>query len=111
MVDGTSAGLPVKAGPQVEVKGERKENTEWKDEKEFIFAYRLRKTTCKRGKVVEDVEFNKGAFLDFESSKSWKSDTELHYFFEDEDIDLEGNVGEKLSEVEDGGEVFMYPVR
>jgi hypothetical protein len=111
-VDGTGAGVPVKAGPEVEVKGEKKESTEWRDEKSFVFAYRLRKITCKKGEIVEEVEFNRGAFLDLESSRSEKGGKELHYFVEDKDADLEGNVGEKISEDEDGEEeVFMWPVK
>jgi hypothetical protein len=33
MVDGTAGGIPLKVGPQAEVKGGRTESTEWKDEK------------------------------------------------------------------------------
>lgn len=112
MVDGTGAGVPVKTGPEVEVKGEKKESTQWRDEKSFVFAYRLRKITCKKGEIVEEVELNRGAFLDLESSRSEKGGKELHYFVEDKDADLEGNVGEKISEDEDGEEeVFMWPVK
>jgi hypothetical protein len=29
-----------------------------------VFGYQLRKIGCKKGKMVQDEEFNKGAFLD-----------------------------------------------
>lgn len=108
MLDGTAGGVPFKVGPQAEVKGKREESTKWRDEKSFVFAYRLRKITCKKGKVVKDVEYNKGAFLDLESSKGGKGDRELHYLLEDVDVELEGKASEKISEVEDGQEeLFM----
>jgi hypothetical protein len=105
MVDGTAGGFPFKAGPQAEVKGERKGSTKWKDEKSFVFAYRLR--TCMKGKIVKDVEFNKGAFLDLESSTGGKGDKELHFLVDEEDVDIEGNARTKGSEEED---TFMWSV-
>jgi len=109
LVDGTAGSIPLKSGPQAEVKGERKESTEWRDEKSFVFAYRLRKITCKKGKIIEDVDFNKGAFLDLESSRGVKRSKDLYYLIED--IDLEVDAGEKVSEVENGEEeLFMWPV-
>jgi hypothetical protein len=110
MVDGTAGGVPVRVGPQVEVKRERRERVAWRDEKSFVFAYRLRKITCKRGIIVDDVEFNKGAFLDLKSSEGRKGSKDLHYLVE-EDIGLEGNAGKKANEVEDGEELFIWPVK
>jgi hypothetical protein len=42
-----------------------------------VFAYRLRKIIYKKGKIVEDMEFTKGAFLDLKSSKGGKGEKEL----------------------------------
>lgn len=111
MVDGMAGGVPMNIGPQVKVKRERKEGTQWRDEKSIVFAYRLRKITCKKGKIVEDAEFNKGAFLDTELGKGEMGSNELHYLVEEEDVDLEGNAREKVSEVENGEEdIFMWPM-
>jgi hypothetical protein len=104
MVDGTAGGMPLKVGPQAEVKGGSTESTKWKDEKSFVFAYRLRKISCKKGKIIDDVEYNKGAFPDLESNKAGKGETELHYLVEEEDFELEGNAAEKMNEDE---EIFI----
>ncbi|KAH6698158.1 hypothetical protein BKA61DRAFT_710149 [Leptodontidium sp. MPI-SDFR-AT-0119] len=110
MIDGTAGGVPVKAGPEVEIKKDRQESTEWIDEKSFVFAYRLRKITCKKGKIVEDVEYNKGAFLDLESSVDLREEKGLHYLVENEDVDLEGKEGkEEIDEEEEA--TFLWPAK
>jgi hypothetical protein len=111
-VDGTAGGVPFKAEPQAEFKGGRKERTEWKDQKRFVFAYRLRKITCKKGKAVGNVEYNKGAFLDLESSKGGKEEKELHYLVDEEDVELHENASKRISEVEDAQEeLFILPIK
>jgi len=110
MVDGTAGGMPVKAGPQAEIRKDKQESTEWRDEKSFVFAYRLRKITCKKGKIVEDAEFNKGAFLDLESSKEVRGEKELRYLVGNEDLDLEGKQGRET--IDEGEEAtFMWPAK
>ncbi|PVH78961.1 hypothetical protein DL98DRAFT_533493 [Cadophora sp. DSE1049] len=107
MADGTAAGIPAKIGPEVEVGTGGKEMVKWRDEKSFVFAYRLRKIICKKGKIVNDAEFNKRAFLDLDSRKKGKED-EVHYLVEEEDVGVED--GEEIPEVEEGEEiVFMWP--
>lgn len=109
MVDGTGAGLPVKVGPEVEAKVGMDESMEWKDEKSFVFAYRLRKVTCKKGKPAEDTAFNKGAFLDGEK-KAREEETELHYLIEDEDTDVVPDGMGLKSTVADEDDVVIHPI-
>ncbi|KAH7410616.1 hypothetical protein BKA64DRAFT_661347 [Cadophora sp. MPI-SDFR-AT-0126] len=109
MVDGTGAGLPVKVGPEVEAKVGMDESMEWKDEKSFVFAYRLRKVTCKKGKLAEDTAFNKGAFLDGEK-KAREEETELHYLIEDEDTDEAPDGMSLKTTVADEDDVVIHPI-
>ena len=37
-----------------------KGSTEWRDKKSFVLGYWLGKMTCKKGKIVDYVEFDKG---------------------------------------------------
>jgi hypothetical protein len=108
MVDRTGAGIPVKVGPKAEAKGERKE-------KSFVFAYRLRKITGKRDKIVQDTEFNKGVFLDLEVSQTGiRADAELRYLIDEEDVGIEGEIGGQVGPtIVDGkeDEVFIVPTK
>jgi hypothetical protein len=109
MVDGTGAGLPVKVGPEVEGKVGMDESMEWKDEKSFVFAYRLRKVTCKKGKLIEDTAFDKGAFLDGEK-EAREEDTELQYLIEDADTCVAPNGMSLQSTVADEDDVVIHPM-
>jgi hypothetical protein len=109
MVDGAAAGMQVKVGPQAEIKAQKKESTEWRGEKSFVFAYRLRKITCKKGKIVENTEFNKGAFLDLWSETDKKGDVVLHYLVQEDDAGPEEVTNKEVtSENNDGEEVYFW---
>jgi len=90
MADGSAVGIPAQVGPKFEHKKETGEGMKWEDEKSFVFAYRLRKITCKKGKVKEDEAFAKGAFLDAGSGLTKAAEEEeVHYLIEEEDVDIE----------------------
>jgi len=109
MVDGAAAGMQVKVGPQAEIKAQKKESTEWRGEKSFVFAYRLRKITCKKAKIVENTEFNKGAFLDLWSETDKKGDVVLHYLVQEDDAGPEEVTNKEItSENNDGEEVYFW---
>lgn len=100
MVDGTAVGVPgVKVGPKVEGKVERGEGVEWEDEKSFVFAYRLRKIVCKKGKVKSDEAFSKGAFLDAGSGENG-DESEVNVLVGEDDVGAEEGSGIVFAEDE-----------
>ncbi len=108
MVDGAAVGMQVKVGPQAEIKAQKRESTEWRGEKSFVFAYRLRKITCKQGKIVENTEFNKGAFLDLWSETDKKGDVMLHYLVQDDDAGPEEVTNKQVTSENNDGEEEVY---
>jgi hypothetical protein len=106
-VDGTGGGVPAKVGAKAETKTEANEMTVWSDEKSFVFGYQLRKIGCKKGKVVQDEEFNKGAFLDAERGR--KEDERLYYSVGEEDAGVEEVGGVGFESFGDEECVFFLP--
>jgi hypothetical protein len=106
MLDGTAAGVPVSVGPDVERRVEREEAVKWRDERSFVFAYRVRKVSCRKGKMVKDEAFNKGAFLDMEK-KGEGGDDELYYAIGEDDEGLEAGEGNLKSIVGSDDEIFI----
>lgn len=100
MADGTAVGLPgVKVGPKVEGKVERGKGVEWEDEKSFVFAYRLRRIVCRKGKVRNDEAFSKGAFLDAGSGEG-EGEDEVRVLVGEEDVGAEEGSGNVFAEEE-----------
>ena len=69
-VDGTPAGTPVAAGPEVTISSKDSEKTSYGGSSDFVFAYRLRKIFYEKGQVRDD-EYNKGALYGL---GDWKAD-------------------------------------
>ena len=109
MADGTGAGILVKLGPEAQMKVGRDESLDWRDENSFVFAYRLRKITCKKGKLLGDEAFNKGAFLDAEK-KAGEGETELYYLIDEADTDVGPDPSSLRSTVADEDDVVIHPV-
>lgn len=59
-VDGTPAGTPVAARPEITISSKDSEKTSYGGSSDFVFAYRLRKIFYEKGQVRDD-EYNKGA--------------------------------------------------
>ncbi|KAF4627637.1 hypothetical protein G7Y89_g10520 [Cudoniella acicularis] len=70
MVDGTGMGIPVKAGPEVEVSSKKVKDTAFEESDDFVFAYQLRKITCSKKKPLKDEAHNKGAMFEAGTTKS-----------------------------------------
>lgn len=71
-VNGTTAGSPVAAGPEVSISSSGSETTSSKGSSDFVFAYRLREIYYSKGKVKHR-EHNKGALQDLSGSSTEKS--------------------------------------
>ncbi|KAI9668912.1 MAG: hypothetical protein M1829_005224 [Trizodia sp. TS-e1964] len=99
-------GIKVARGARVEAgSGER---MAWRDEKSFVFGYQVRKVWCRKGEMVRDREFGKGAFLDAEQSEEERE--ELVFDVGEEDVGIEEGDSAAFESWEDEGNVFLLPV-
>lgn len=78
-VDGTiwSGGtVPVSGGPGIEVAVSRDQSVAWKGSSDFVFAYRVSRVTVtkKRGLVLKEEEYRKGAMLGNEAHEAEKAE-------------------------------------
>ena len=110
-VDGTTAGSPVAAGPEVTISSSKTETTSSKGSSDFVFAYRLREIYYSKGKVKHR-EHNKGALQDLGGSSTKRSKEDVSAIppleisgYAEEDVSGEGcAVSKKLAIDEDNGE-------
>ena len=110
-VDGTTAGSPVAAGPEVTISSSKTETTSSQGSSDFVFAYRLREIYYSKGKVKHR-EHNKGALQDLGGSSTKRSKEDVSAIppgeisgYAEEDVSGEGcAVSKKLAIDEDNGE-------
>ena len=63
------------------------------DSTDFVFAYRLRKVSCKKGDVVTDEEFNKGALFDLDNKETTNAaEQAVQFMVEEEDTGAKLNM-------------------
>ncbi|KAF2271599.1 uncharacterized protein EI97DRAFT_437710 [Westerdykella ornata] len=104
-VDGTALGVPISAGPEVEVNNKRELAIGSKESDDFVFAYRVREIKVKNsGKIVQRV-IRKGAL--FEGDQAQEDYEE--YLKSEEQQAVAEVVG--LSEEDVTGEDFDYEVK
>lgn len=72
-VDGTTAGAPATAGPEVTISSTNSETTRFGESFDFVFAYRLREIYYEKGQVKHK-ECNKGALQGTDDGSPEKAD-------------------------------------
>ncbi|KAL6720846.1 hypothetical protein ACLMJK_002771 [Lecanora helva] len=65
-IDGTSAGIPFAAGPDIELGTGRGQDISFNTSSDFVFAFRLREIMYSKKKGIEHREFRKGALFGLE---------------------------------------------